>query len=174
MKKSVRQRILSLVLYLCLALLLAYVLFTKHATTLEVGTKAPIEDLIRLQNGPVSFARLTKKVTVINFWASWCHPCLSELPILKDAAQRYSQVAFVGPLVGSNESLAELKSSFQIPYTIGHVDNNVSTQWHAQFLPTTYILDSFGQILWAKAGAVDAAEFEQALKAAIKSTERKF
>ena len=148
--------------------MVAYALINRHNPTLKVGTKAPIEDSIKLQHGSQSFARLLKKVTVINFWASWCPPCRVELPILRELSQKYAQVAFIGATVSSPESLPELKTSLSIPYTIGHVKEEVSNRWQAQFLPTTYILNNRGQILWAKAGAISAGELEAAINDALR------
>ena len=62
-----------------------------------VGGPAPGFSLITLDGRPVSLEQLRGQPVMINFWATWCQPCIAEHPVLQAAARRYEGRAhFVG------------------------------------------------------------------------------
>ena len=63
-----------------------------------VGSLAPDFTLADLDGNPVRLADLEGRPVVLNFWASWCGPCVEEFPLLRDAAARHSDegLAIVG------------------------------------------------------------------------------
>jgi thiol-disulfide isomerase/thioredoxin len=54
-----------------------------------VGSKAPPLSLVDLDGKPVDVAALRGKVVLLDFWASWCAPCVAGLPALRQLQQRY-------------------------------------------------------------------------------------
>lgn len=170
MKSPHRNKALSFLIYIALALVTAYMLIKENPLTLKVEDLAPLDDKIALFSGPMTFRRLLKKPLVINFWATWCPPCQKELPLLIKLAQKYKdRVSFVGATVDSSQAdILALKNSLSIPYILGQVDESVSKRWHAQALPTTYVIDLQGRIAWAHAGIVHEAQLEAALEALLK------
>lgn len=63
-----------------------------------VGSLAPDFSLADLDGNPVRLADLEGRPVVLNFWASWCGPCVEEFPLLRDAAARHADegLAIVG------------------------------------------------------------------------------
>jgi cytochrome c biogenesis protein CcmG/thiol:disulfide interchange protein DsbE len=71
--------------------LLAIVLITRSPGTspTAVGQVAPDFVLADLDGNPVRLADLRGRPVIVNFWASWCGPCVEEFPLLLDAAERH-------------------------------------------------------------------------------------
>ena len=78
-------------------------------TPLVMGSPAPDFTLTTFEGKDISLSSLKGKVVVLNFWASWCQPCLSEVPVLKEVWANYrddERVAFLGINYMDNETPA--------------------------------------------------------------------
>ena len=100
------------------------------------------------------------KVVVVNFWATWCPPCVEELPSLENAWQRYRQQGLVVLAVSGEESdvvtsfLERLPSDITFPALIDH-DMKVGNRWQIRGLPTTVVVDRSGHLHWRAEGQLD-------------------
>lgn len=169
MKSPERRKALSLIIYVALAIVLAYGITKEGRLLLKKGDIAPIDEKITLASGPSTFRRLLKKPMLVNFWATWCPPCRKELPLLAAMANSYEgRIIFVGAAVNSPaEDILALKNSLLISYPLGTVDESVSQKWRAKGLPTTYLLDKEGRVVWAHAGLVHEQELKEALEGVL-------
>ena len=62
-----------------------------------IGKAAPQFTLVDLQGNEVALKKLAGKPVVLNFWATWCQPCIVEHPVLIAGARRYAEdVHFIG------------------------------------------------------------------------------
>ena len=163
------QRILSILSYVGLAIITTWLIMDRFSPTLKVGETAPIlETFTHIDGTKSSFKNLLGKPLVINFWATWCNACLKELPTLSKASND-TRVNFFGAVVSSRpQDIIELKNRFLLNYDQGFVSDSVVEKWQAQALPTTYVLNSLGQIIWAKAGVVSESELNEAIDLALK------
>lgn len=117
---------------------------------------------------PLSTADLSGEIVVVNAWASWCPPCIDELPLLDAAAQQYddSGVAFLG--VNSMDdpvAAAGLLASSRYR-SIDDRDGSVLASIPGvppRSLPSTVILDRDGRIAVRIIGPVKPGQLESAL-----------
>jgi cytochrome c biogenesis protein CcmG/thiol:disulfide interchange protein DsbE len=63
------------------------------ATT--VGSVAPEFSLADLDGNPIHLSELRGRPVIVNFWASWCGPCVEEFPLLREAAARHADEGLV-------------------------------------------------------------------------------
>jgi cytochrome c biogenesis protein CcmG/thiol:disulfide interchange protein DsbE len=138
-----------------IALLLAvfvYVIFDSFRERLVVvGDTAP-DFSITADNGrtlsPTSFGG---KLLVLNFWATWCPPCIEELPSLNQFQRRFanSGVVVLGISIDKDEKayrdfLTRARVSF---LTARDPDNKINVEYGTLKVPETYIIDSSGKVL---------------------------
>jgi len=121
-----------------------------------------------LEGGPVDVASFSGKPVVINLWATWCPPCVREMPVLRDAQKKYQDVTFV--FVNQGESHASVSAFLK---THGLELANVTLdptmtamrEWNAGVLPTTLFLDAKGRVVDTRLGELSAATLSQRLEA---------
>lgn len=89
-------------------------------------------------------------IMLINFWASWCGPCIQEMPALDKLAQKYQALGVqVWGVNVENDSaaakayLSKVQVSFPILFDL---DNGVSKAYQVDAMPTTVILDKDGKV----------------------------
>lgn len=166
------RKILSFAAYLLFALGVAFFIIDRHPEKLKLGTRAPIEtSLTSLMGNKLNFKKLIKKVTVINFFATWCPPCIKEMPTLSRLSKKYQEeVDFIGAAINSNiRDVAQIKKEFALNYEIGMIDAATVSKWQAEAIPLTYIVDKNGMVLWAYAGVLEGPELEKVLESALRN-----
>ena len=100
------------------------------------------------------------KVVIVNFWATWCPPCVEELPSLENAWQRYRQQGLVVLAVSGEERdvvtsfLERLPSDITFPVLIDG-DMKSGNRWQIRGLPTTVVVDRSGDVHWRAEGQLD-------------------
>ena len=96
------------------------------------------------------------KVLVLNFWASWCAPCVEEAPSLNEFAKtlKDSGVVVLGVSVDRNEqSLANFVKRFDVVYpTARDPEQNLSYRYGTYKIPESYIIDRSGKVVRKYAG----------------------
>lgn len=122
----------------------------------QLGQKAaPLEDLTYVKGKPVTFQK--DKVYVVEFWATWCAPCLKSIPHLTDVQKRFKDkdVTIIGI---SNEPVDKVtsfveKMGDEMDYTVAvETDNKIGNAYMRAFgqsgIPTAFIVDGNGQVAW--------------------------
>jgi cytochrome c biogenesis protein CcmG, thiol:disulfide interchange protein DsbE len=107
--------------------------------------------LTDLDGQPVRLADLRGKAVWINFWASWCPPCQSETPILRDLAERYRDRGLVVLGISVQESspanVADYARRYQLGYTIAtDSTGEIFRTWRLYGLPTQFFIGPEGAI----------------------------
>jgi cytochrome c biogenesis protein CcmG, thiol:disulfide interchange protein DsbE len=99
---------------------------------------------------------LQGKPVVVNFWASWCGPCVQELPVLGGASAAHPEVAFIG---ADNRDSSGGFSSFEQrhphPYPVGPIVTGSYQSYGVAGLPVTFFIDNRGLVTASFAGPLD-------------------
>jgi thiol-disulfide isomerase/thioredoxin len=126
----------------------------------------PTVALTTLTGAPTTLAALAGKPVVVNLWASWCPPCLREMPVLAAAQQQETQINFV--FVNQGEDAATAARYLDaIPFTLTNVWlDPVSALGRAigsSALPTTLFYDESGRLVDTHLGALSTASLASKL-----------
>ncbi|MFI5357427.1 MAG: TlpA family protein disulfide reductase [Opitutales bacterium] len=132
-------------------------------------TPAPAWTLLDLQGKPVSFAQFKGKVVVVDFWATWCGPCRSEIPGYIKLQQKYGKDGLVIVGISLDQGGPAVVKEFLQKQGMNYVvvmgdDATVSAFGGVDGIPTTFIIDRQGMIRDKKVGAEDSAAYEQTLQ----------
>jgi thiol-disulfide isomerase/thioredoxin len=119
------------------------------------GQPTPALQLEGLDGRPWDLAGLRGKVVVVNFWASWCGPCVDELPVLGALAER-DGVAVVGvnfkePL----DTITRFTAAHPLPYAVlRDRTGDAFRRWTPGVMPTTILVDRLGRARWRTVGEI--------------------
>lgn len=105
-------------------------------------------NLIDLQGNTLSFQDLKGKVVFVNFWATWCPPCVAELPSLVRLHQEYgSKVVFAFVAEDEEEKVRKflVKKGYQLP--VYFETSRTPDLLFSQTIPATYIISKSGEIV---------------------------
>jgi thiol-disulfide isomerase/thioredoxin len=112
---------------------------------------------------------LNGKVVVINFWATWCKPCLKEIPDLSKISEKYKGrgVVVLGILASDNPDNATLlnfQSDNEMTFPVVRATSDILVSYdYPGSLPTTFIYDRAGRQAYTHVGALSAEKLEQIL-----------
>ena len=119
----------------------------------EINTDIPKVSLMDLQEQPIPLEKYKGKTVFLNFWASWCKPCIEEMASLEQAQNQLANKGVVF-LLASNESIAQINEfSISHGYKLDFVHVNNFDALNIQALPTTFIFDAKGKLVFSEMGA---------------------
>jgi thiol-disulfide isomerase/thioredoxin len=123
----------------------------EHVRPMTAGEPAPELSLPTIA-GPdqlgdsVSLADLRGKVVVIDFWATWCNPCLKALPKLDVLARRHPDVAVLAINIDDGNEAFALFSDRKYAMTLLAGDRETSERYGVAAIPHTVVIDRAGNV----------------------------
>lgn len=133
----------------------------------QIGDQAPNFVLTDFEGNAVSLADLRGRPVIVNFWASWCGPCVDEFPLLLDAAaaHRSSDLAVVGIVFRDrSEAARDFMTRMGAPWpAVMDPGDSVATKFGIIGPPDTFFIDRNGVIVGRQIGQLSAADLEQGL-----------
>lgn len=113
-------------------------------------------DLLTLDNETDNLAGRTGRVLLVNVWATWCRPCLEELPALNRLHERMDSSEIDMIALNYGDSLSNVRSFLDRTEIQFEVLLDATTQYASQFpmkgLPTTFLVDKQGRIRYRLEG----------------------
>jgi cytochrome c biogenesis protein CcmG, thiol:disulfide interchange protein DsbE len=118
-----------------------------------------VRDQLGKDSQTVSITDFRGKIVVLNLWASWCVPCVDEIPSLKQFAARYQDKGVVVIGVSRDEdpvAYKEFLAKYQVNFlTLRNASNSVGELYGTYQIPETYIISRDGHLLNKIIGAAD-------------------
>lgn len=116
-------------------------------------------DVLTLDGSRASLAEYQGRVLFINFWATWCPPCVAELPSIERLRRRLDGSGVEVLLIATDDDVDQVRSFLKKHGIRGQV---VLRRWKAgespfrrAVVPTTYVVSRSGEIRYRHSGAVD-------------------
>ena len=112
-----------------------------------------------------SLDRHRGKWVLVNLWATWCPPCVSEMPELESLSKAHSNLVVIGLAVDGRdpERIKQFAQKLHVSYPIIAGDVEMSKQFKPRGYPTSLLFDGSGQLVLVKQGAITQAEVESVL-----------
>ncbi len=128
--------------------------------------------LVSLDGKPIRLADLRGKAVWINFFASWCPPCQSETPVVRDIADRYRarglEVIGVSVQESSPDNVQAYADKYQLDYTIGADSRGaIYDAYRLRGIPTSFFIGPEGAIHAIVNGPMSEAGAEQQVEALL-------
>ena len=128
----------------------------KGLTKLPDTPKSPNFVLNDLDGNQYQLSEYRGKVVIINFWATWCPPCRDEMPSMQRAWGQLQQegIYMLGINVGEDEdTIFQFTADYPVEFPLlMDSDSSVISQWPVRGLPTTFVVDPKGQIIYRAIG----------------------
>jgi thiol-disulfide isomerase/thioredoxin len=128
-------------------------------TAVNGSLMAPALELAGYDGQPYALEDQTGSVVLVNFWASWCRPCVDEIPSLHRLAEKFEDSAFAIVTVNVGEDRARIARFLkQVPVELPLLmdyDASTAKDWMIYVYPSSYLVDHQGKIRYAFLGALE-------------------
>jgi cytochrome c biogenesis protein CcmG, thiol:disulfide interchange protein DsbE len=147
-----------------------------------IGKRAPdvtLSPLAELTDGPravpgFATADLAKgQVSVVNFWASWCAPCVAEHPLLIALKEKTGATLYGVNYKDQEVAARRFLGRYGNPFAAVGVDQNgrAAIEWGVYGMPETFVLNGKGEIVYKHVGPISSESLEAKVIPAIKKAQ---
>ena len=121
--------------------------------------------------GKVALAQMQGKVTLVDFWATWCEPCKKSFPKLEELRVKYASAGFEIVAISEDDESNGVKdfgtthgANFPL---LWDKDKSIANKWHPPNMPSSFIVDKKGVVRFVHLGYHEGEEKE--IEAELKS-----
>jgi thiol-disulfide isomerase/thioredoxin len=134
------------------------------------GQNDCLPDVNYVDTTGVAYSRdaLAGKVVLVNFWATWCHPCEKEIPDLSKAYEKYKSqgVVFLGVMIDNPDSqqLLNFQSDHDMTYPVVRASPGLMSSYNnPDAYPTTLVYDRTGKQVYTHVGGLREHDLDSLL-----------
>jgi DsbE subfamily thiol:disulfide oxidoreductase len=133
----------------------------------QIGDPAPEIALADLDGNPVRLADLRGRPVIVNFWASWCGPCVTEFPLLVAALEEHEDqgLAVIGVVVDDrSEAARAFMQRFGAPWpAVMDPGDEVARRYGIFGPPESFFIGPDGVVVGRQIGELNASDLERQL-----------
>jgi thiol-disulfide isomerase/thioredoxin len=131
----------------------------------EAAPKISAKEWINLKD-PLTLADLRGKVVVLDFWATWCGPCIEAIPYLNELQRKYSGENFqlLSLVEEGHQTMDPFLTKRHVEYPIG-LDSSSLDDYGITEIPDAFVIDQNGKIIWH--GNSGASEMDKVIAKAL-------
>lgn len=172
--EMLRRAFLALVLGLELALWsLASFAGVPSALSVAISRKAaPVFALKNANGEPVRLSDYKGRVVLLNFWATWCHGCKTEIPWFIDFQKKYKSrgLAVIGVSMDEDgwKSVKPFVRMKKMNYTVLIGNDDLAKQYGLGSMPMTLLIDRNGNVAVSQSGVVDKIATEKEIRVLLR------
>lgn len=131
----------------------------------RIGEPAPDFALADLDGNPIRLDELRGRPVIVNFWASWCGPCLEEFPLLRRATERHRDLAVVGIVFNDHSEsarafMARMGATWPAAMDPG---GQLAARYGVFAPPESFFIDRDGIVRGRQIGPFDASGLDRQL-----------
>lgn len=134
------------------------------------GPEADFSLKLRNQEGQaVNLEEFRGKVVFINFWATWCPPCIAEMPSIDELSKKINENEVIFLMVSLDENFNKAKIFHKrkgFSFDVHELAGDLPKMYYSQSIPATFVISGDGKLVYSKKGMADynTPEFQQFLK----------
>ncbi len=139
----------------------------------EIGAVAPNFSLTTVNGEQISLHDLRGKTVLVNYWVTWCVPCIEEMPILEKLHQEFQDEDFVMLSINgiSQDDLSKVMNTLgefgvTFPVVLDEGDA-VYNEFQVRFMPTSFFIDPEGVIRYIQLGSTSEDGFRSTIEAML-------
>ena len=139
----------------------------------SVGAASPAFDLVDTEGKRHRLADYHGRWVVLNFWATWCVPCIEEIPAIAKYHRAHGDVVVIGVAVDVEDAAKVKRFAAKVghDYPLVLSDDRIEKQLGpVRALPTTRIYDASGNLVYDKPGRVDSRLLEEKIVSHVVAT----
>lgn len=141
----------------------------KEGTGTKLGQFAPDFETEYLDGSKFKFSEFSGKPVILNFWATWCVPCRTEMPLLQKVHNEGKIIVVGVNLQEDKKTVEKFVEELNITFPIVlDKDGSIEAIYNVLLKPTTYFIDENGVILDKKFGELSDKDLNERSKKLLK------